>query len=208
MADDVGMATPSAGKRDGQMFRQLVCLVPLVFSIGLIQGCATFSEAPTPPVAGEGIEQADLRLRLEEDLASLLGFRDGETAVLAHTLLLGTDNLARKYRIQPPALWHNFLVNLGLRERGLCCHWTQDLLQEIKSLQLHHFQAFWGVSRHGTWREHNSVIVVAAGKEIHSGLVVDPWRSAGQPYWVRVADDGYDWQHHPGDNGTSRIRCR
>ena len=94
----------------------------------------------------------------------LLGYRDEETPRLAQTILSATDTLARNYQVQPPALWHNFLVNVGMRDRGLCCHWTQDLLRKIEALQLQKYHAVWAVSRHGTWREHSCVIITAAGQ--------------------------------------------
>jgi len=141
-------------------------------------------------------------------LTTLLGYRDDETLRLAQTILTTTDTLARQYRVQPPALWHNFLVNVGMRDRGLCCHWTQDLLREIEDLQLQKYHAVWAVSRHGTWREHSSVVITANGQEFKNGLVLDAWRNAGQLYWIHVVDDSYVWQPHPGANDLARIRCR
>ena len=156
------------------------------------------------PLSGQEAQQS----RLEADLTRLLGYRDPEAVRLAQTVLSTANELARTYRVQPPALWHNFLVNVGIRDRGLCCHWTQDLLQAIETLHLEKYDVLWGVSRYGTWREHNSVVVTAAGQAFDRGLVLDPWRNAGDLYWAPVATDDYDWQRHPGDNDTVRIRCR
>lgn len=147
-------------------------------------------------------------VRLERDLEQLLGYRDDEVPRLAQALLARSENLAREYRVQPPALWHNFLVNIGFRDKGLCCHWTQDLLAEIKALGLINYRALWGVSRHGSWREHSCVVITAAGRSFQTGLVMDPWRNAGSLFWTRVSEDVYDWQPHPYDNGVNHIRCR
>jgi hypothetical protein len=95
-----------------------------------------------------------------------------------------------------------------LRERGLCCHWTEDLIASIRTLPVQKYSAHWGVSRRGTWREHNSVVVTALGKPFQTGLVLDPWRKAGDLFWIPVAEDSYPWQPHPGDNGIARIGCR
>lgn len=159
---------------------------------------------PESPLSGQEAQLA----RLESDLTLLLGYRDRETVCLAQTVLSATDRLARDYRVQPPALWHNFLVNVGLRDRGLCCHWTQDLLRAIEALGLKKYDASWGVSRYGTWREHNSVVVTAAGQDFEAGVVLDPWRNAGDLHWAPVATDVYPWQRHPGDRDGGRIRCR
>jgi hypothetical protein len=188
--------------------RTLACLILAALILAICSGCNALRY---PEVHAEetisGREDAPIT-RLEADLSALLGYRDEETHRLARTLLSGTDTLVRRYRVQPPALWHNFLVNIGLRARGLCCHWTQDLLEEVKTLQLRHYQALWGVSRYGTWREHSCIVVTANGQNFEKGLVLDPWRNAGQLFWIRVEDDAYPWYRHPGDNGFARIRCR
>jgi len=94
-----------------------------------------------------------------------------------------------------PAVLHNLLVNTGLRERGLCWHWTQDLLAHLRSLPLPHYQLHWGIAHRGElFREHNSVVVTARGADFATGLVLDPWREAGELLWVAVADDSYAWE--------------
>jgi len=182
--------------------------LPVILLTTVLFGCTALDRTGTVPETEALSGEIGQRERLEADLSLLLGYRDPETLRLAQTIVATTDQLARIYRVQPPALWHNFLVNVGIRERGLCCHWTEDLLREIDALQLTKYHAAWGVSRHGTWREHNSVIITAAGQAFETGIVLDPWRHAGELFWAPVAIDGYRWQPHPGDNGTARIRCR
>ena len=183
-------------------------LLLMALAVCLLFGCTTVAPpegGSRPPGHRRGVEPiADL----EADLATLLGYRDKETRLLARAILSGTDHLARQYRVQSPPLWHNFLINIGLRERGLCCHWTQDLLLEIEALRLRKYHAVWGVSRHGTWREHSSVVITAVGKGFETGLVLDPWRNAGDLYWINVREDSYAWHPHPGAGGAARIRCR
>lgn len=179
-----------------------------IAAFAFLQGCSTMERPATGlshDTLPQGIEQV---IRLDEDLTALLGYRDKETLRLAQTILSTADTLAQEYRVQPPALWHNFLVNAGVRERGLCCHWTQDLLREIDALRLQQYHAVWAVSRHGSWREHSSVVITATGQRFQQGLVLDPWRNAGDLYWAPVAEDDYAWQPHPGDDGVARIRCR
>lgn len=184
----------------------------LIFRLGLIAcllcGCTTLGSKASDRTPGIRHEADAQSVRLETDLAALLGHPDEEARRLARTVLLRTEALARAYRIQPPALWHNFLVNTGIRDRGLCCHWTEDLLREIKALSLQRYTVYWAVNRPGTWREHNSVVVTAAGQPFETGLVLDPWRKAGDLHWSCVADDSYPWQHHPADDGATAIRCR
>jgi hypothetical protein len=182
--------------------------MPVIFLTAVLLSCTALDRSGTvsenKALSGEKAQG----VRLAADLSRLLGHRDQETRRLVHTIVAKTDELTRNYRVQPPALWHNFLVNVGIRDRGLCCHWTQDLLREIKALQLTKYHAAWGVSRYGTWREHNSVVITATGKAFETGIVLDPWRYAGKLFWVPVTADDYRWQPHPGDNGIARIRCR
>ena len=180
----------------------------LVAALLFMAGCAARRVSEDGMATAVALSNDRTAQQLEADLTTLLGYRDDETLRLVRTILAETDTLARNYQVQPPALWHNFLVNIGIRDRGLCCHWTQDLLRMIETLQLQKYQAVWAVSRHGTWREHSCVVITAAGQGLATGLVLDAWRDAGHLYWARVAEDRYAWQRHPGDNGVDRIRCR
>jgi len=102
--------------------------------------------------------------------------------------------LARQYRVIGPALFHNFLVNSGIRRRGLCFQWTEDLLVPLEALQLKSLELHWAVARPGTLREHNCVVVAARGQPFAQGVVLDAWRHAGRLYWGPVATDHYPWR--------------
>jgi hypothetical protein len=131
-----------------------------------------------------------------------------EARALATRALAATDSLALRYRPIAPALLGNLAFHLGLRERGLCCHWAEDLFHELDGLPLKSLQLHWGVAHHGSrMREHNSVIAVPAGGALRDGLVLDAWRHAGRLYWVRVSEDRYPWQLHPDDAERHRLEC-
>ena len=85
--------------------------------------------------------------QLEQDLVSLLGYQDNEAVRLAQTALCRTNILFHKYKITGFPLFHNLLVNLGLKDRGLCCHWTEDLLQTLNNLELKKYRIIWAVSK-------------------------------------------------------------
>jgi len=146
--------------------------------------------------------------KLEEELTALLGYQDPEISLLAHTAIEQTNVLARQYQITGFPLLHNFLVNIGIKDRGLCCHWTEDLLKALTALELKHFRLVWAVSNYGTFREHNSIAVVPEGKKLQEGLILDPWRNAGKLFWTPTGQDHYEWRLHPGYNGRSaNITC-
>lgn len=136
--------------------------------------------------------------------------------------------LARGYRLVRPPLWHNFLVNGGLRDRGLCCHFAEDLLASLRALELQTLELHWVVaSFRDPWREHSSVLLrpralgrrpkapAAAspgatrdGTLPEGGLVLDAWRASGDLVWAVPGEDEYPWEVHPLDGRWSELHCR
>jgi hypothetical protein len=102
--------------------------------------------------------------------------------------------LAREYRVGRSPHFHNFLVNVRLRDRGLCHHWARDLMQQLAALRLTTLDLHWGAARAGTLREHNAVVMAAKGQPFSSGVVLDPWRHAGRLFVTPVAADRYPWK--------------
>ncbi len=96
-----------------------------------------------------------------------------------------TIDLASEYNMQSPALFHNMLVNTGVKKRGLCCHWAEDLHLKLRKLNADSLKFDWLVSRIGSrLREHNAVVIYAADSNWSEGIVYDPWRKAGKPHWA------------------------
>ncbi len=112
---------------------------------------------------------------------------------VATSAYAAADQLRRDYRVVGPPLFHNFLVNTGIRKRGLCFQWAEDLLARLDSLKLSSVEFHWGEARAGTLREHNCVVVTARGQPFNSGIVLDCWRHSGRLYWTPLAADHYPW---------------
>ena len=47
---------------------------------------------------------------------------DAEAGRVAETAVTYSLRLAEEYRVSPPARWHNLLIQMGFRDRGLCFH--------------------------------------------------------------------------------------
>jgi cell division protein FtsB len=121
-----------------------------------------------------------------------------EAGLVAQTAITYSDQLAEEYQLVRPAVLHNVLIRMGLKDRGLCYHWTEDLLKELQSLDLKTYQFHWGVAHRGSeLREHNSVVITAKGQAFENGMVLDPWRNSGDLYWAIVKSDRYPWQELP-----------
>ena len=137
--------------------------------------------------------------QLQQELVGLSATVDKtETRILAETAVRESAVLAEEYQLVRPAVSHNLLVVLGIKDRGLCYHWTQDLMARLQALDLKSFQLHWGVAYRGSeLREHNCVVITADGQSFFKGIVLDPWRNSGNLYWARVAKVSYPWERLP-----------
>lgn len=155
-----------------------------LFTITVLTGCVS-----APRVASD----ADLR-SLQSALTSLAPtVRADEAEDVARRAYDYPVVLAAIYRAVRPAWLHNFLVNAGFRERGLCYEWAEDLLAELQARDLQSLELHWGIAWADTAREHNSLVVTAAGQPFGEGIVLDAWRRSGRLVWAAVSADKYPW---------------
>ena len=148
----------------------------------LLSGCATPRTPGAPP----------------DDLAAQLrglspAVDPQEASLTAETACAYSLELAREYHVVRPPVLHNVLVNWGLKKRGLCFQWADDLSAKLNSLRLRTLQVRRGVARLDTRREHNSVVLTACGQPFDQGIVLDAWRHSGRLYWCPVKSDKYPW---------------
>jgi len=136
---------------------------------------------------------------LQKDLIALNGQTNKvEAGQVAQTAIQYSSYLTEEYELVRPAILHNVLVRIGLKNRGLCHHWTVDLMKQLETLDLKSYQLYWGVAHRGSeLREHNSVVIAAKGCQFKEGMVLDPWRNSGQLYWILVKVDRYPWKERP-----------
>jgi len=173
-------------------------------AFGLLAACAS------PPSAVPG-GAADARvIELAAAIADLgPSVESDEARRAAYSVVVRSDQLAADYRLVRPPLLHNVLVNLGLRERGLCCHFAEDLIAVLLALDLASLDVHWVVARHGNrLREHSSVVLAPSGAEVQSGLVLDAWRRGGELIWAQLGQDRYPWKLHPMSGDWARLHCR
>jgi hypothetical protein len=137
-------------------------------------------------------------------LAQLLQSLDSDISYddaryLSQDIFMQTAVLTQKFKMTSPPQYHNFLVNVGLKDKGLCYHWA-DTLYAYFSKQNHPSFEFHLISSHRGeyWREHNALVVSAKSKKIEEGIVIDPWRHSGILYFSKLKDDiEYHWVHRP-----------
>jgi hypothetical protein len=112
-----------------------------------------------------------------------------EAKLLADCAYATVSQLRRQYRMFGTPIFNNFLIYHGLRKRGYCYQWSEDLLIALDALRLTSLQLHWGESNPGNWRENNCLVVTAKGQPFRSGIMLDCWRHFGHLYFHPVASD-------------------
>jgi hypothetical protein len=155
--------------------------------LALLQGCSVKVEN----INNESTKERQLAI----DIMALSARIDKKEAQsIAKEALSYPKVLAKQYNLVTPASYHNMLINLGYRTRGLCFHWSEDLMAHLKKQKYKTVDFRWGVSDKGGEEEHNSVVVLAKGASFESGLILDPWRNSGDLYWTRIGyDEKFKW---------------
>jgi hypothetical protein len=119
--------------------------------------------------------------------------RAEEAARAAECVYNSAGQLRREYGVIWPPLFNNILVNSGIRKRGLCFQWAEDLLVTLDALKLTSLELHWGEADAGTWQENNCVVVTAKAQPFNTGIILDCWRHSGHLYWTAVGTDKVSW---------------
>jgi hypothetical protein len=179
-----------------------IFLLLLLFLSGCASGNQMSRELPASEKTGSHRATEAFHQKVEwlqDDLVALSLQSDQlEARQVAETAITYSNQLADEYRLVRPAVLHNLLIQVGLKDRGLCYHWTEDLLKRLQALELRTYQLHWGVAYRGSdLREHNSVVITARGQAFEKGMVLDPWRNSGDLYWALIDADQYPWTKLP-----------
>ncbi len=142
---------------------------------------------------------------LSKALAGLASNVDpAEAALLSVTAHTKARSLAREYRVVLNPEFTVFLVNIGMRKRGWCGHWAQDIGARLKELKLKTLVLHWGVAYDHTSSENNCLVVTARNQPFQDGIILDGWRRAGRLFWCPVIkDDEYEVEQHYGHSGIT-----
>ena len=140
------------------------------------------------------------------DDESIIGLRDAlitlspsvdpaEAAVISVTAHTTSRRLAQEYRVVGPPAFQNFLIHVGVRERGFCFDWARDIGARLKELKPKTLVLHWGAAFAGTRRENNCLVATARGQSFPDGIVIDGWRKAGRLWWSSVSKDSQNiWE--------------
>ncbi len=167
------------------MIQRVACVMALI-AFAFLGACAA-----APPSSDDDVH------RLAAQIQSLGPDVDPAEAQRAANIAYSyTAQLAREYEITDPPLIHNAKVNKGLRPRGLCWHWAEDIEKRLnqenfKTLTMHRAIA----NADNPFRiDHSTAIISRKGETMYQGVVLDPWRYGGVLYWATLPEDTrYDW---------------
>ena len=177
----------------------------------LLEGCASHATRPEDALAAtEPQRAAALKIaHLTRDLNALLDTPHPDAHRLARTAVHHTLALKRHYEITTNAVTHNVLIHWGIKTRGLCCHWTYDLLRALAEPPSTVFDLHWAVHHAHRSTEHSAVVITRRQAPFDTGIVLDGWRNAGALFWAPAnADPDYRWAANRADGRWQHTRCR
>src|SRR5437660_5536325 len=126
-----------------------------------------------------------------------------EAQALSATAHTKARSLKKEYRVVLNPEFTVFLYNIGMRKRGWCGHWAQDIGAELKELKCKTLVLHWGEAYPNTTSENNALVVTARNQRFEDGIILDGWRRAGRLFWWPVIkDDEYEMEQQ---YGHSRI---
>src|SRR5213078_4340988 len=125
-----------------------------------------------------------------------------EATLLAECAFATVSKLRREYRMFGTPIFNNFLIYHGLRKRGYCYQWSEDLLITLDALRLKSLELHWGEYDPDTWRENNCIVVTAKGQPFKQGVMLECWRHLGHLYFGLVASD---WETYVENSAYARF---
>jgi hypothetical protein len=102
-----------------------------------------------------------------------------EARLLAECAYATVSQLRKQYRMFGTPIFNNFLVYWGIRKRGYCFQWAEDLLVALDALKLTSLELHWGEAHAGNWRENNCIVVTAKGQPFNRGIILECWQHFG-----------------------------
>lgn len=159
----------------------------LIWCLSGVMGCAH-----SPETVSEKAQRIESLTQALEHLSPQVTAREANQ--LATVAVNTAAELREKYDVSLTPWLHNTQVYWGLKDRGYCYQYANDLYAELAKVPLQHLQLHFIKAHRDEMLEHNALSVTAAGAPWSSGIVLDAWRNAGVLAFVPVKDDQYPWQ--------------
>jgi hypothetical protein len=112
-----------------------------------------------------------------------------EAALLSETAHRTSRQLAREYGVTGDPAIHNYLINIGVKKKGICADYTRDIGARLKEFRFKTLVLHWGAAYPKESDENNALVVTARNQPFLDGIVLDGWRRGGRLFWCPVKDD-------------------
>lgn len=185
-----------------RQIQSLTCSGVFLVILGASTGPALGDERQRSPSFQVQKSDAAKAEKLADELASLSPrVNRDEAKLLAACAFATVTKLRREYRMFGTPIFNNFLIYHGLRKRGYCYQWSEDLLIAIDALRLKSLELHWGEYDPNTWRENNCIVVTAKDQPFRQGIMLECWRHLGHLYFGLVASD---WETYVENSAYAR----
>ena len=163
----------------------------LLLLLVLWSGCSRVDAVPKDAEASKRLTR--LLLQMERN-ASV-----EEAQQLSYDIITRAALLERTFDRTTTPWMHNFMVNVGLKQKGLCYQYADGLYGYLRQRHYPHFRFHLAGAHIGEyWREHNTLVITAKNGKVQDGIVVDPWREQGKVFVSLLQEDkAYNWVHRP-----------
>lgn len=129
-----------------------------------------------------------------------------EARAVAECAYATAGRLRSQYRMFGTPIFNNFLVYHGLRKRGYCYQWTEDLLLALDALKLKTLELHWGEAYADTYRENNCLVITAKSQPFERGMILEAWRHFGHLRWNLLASD--EDRYYENAKWAARVRAQ
>ena len=120
-----------------------------------------------------------------------------EAALLSETAHHTSRQLAQDYGMHGDPAFHNYLIRIGVKKKGICADYTHDIGARLREMRFKTLVLHWGTAWEKESDENNALIVTARNQSFFDGIVLDGWRRAGRLFWCHVKDDAeYETGRH------------
>ncbi len=159
----------------------------LIVAAAVLAGCAS---APTATM--NDVEELSLALQSMDPQVDPAEAR--RAAEIAYSY---SAHLAEQYDVTTSPIIHNTLVNSGVKTRGVCVHYAEDMQARLNQENFRTLSMLRAIAEpKSDFRiDHSTAVIAAKGDGIYEGIVLDPWRYGGKLYWSATTEDPrYDWE--------------
>ena len=116
-----------------------------------------------------------------------------QAQLISKNVLTVSKEIKEEFDPLPFPWFNNFLVNIGLKEKGLCWEYRDALLLKLKP-KVAPLTLLPVVANIDKLNEHNAVVIASKDTKFQDTLLVDLWRKSGELYIIKVGDDRkYKW---------------